>query len=397
MKVTSYLSPFNEHPDVVAQLHFSKNLSLCDCTLRDGEQQAGVVFTKEDKVAIAVKLDQMGIPEIEAGMPTNSQEDEEAVIEIVKRCKKSKITALVRAKEEDVDFVAAHGVWGATLSLPVGDLQRKHKLKWDDDTYIANMRKFTEYAKKKGLYVNLSPYDTTRANPVFLERLLKEVIACGTVDRIRLVDTVGSASPEAIGYMVSFMKGILGDKVALEIHCHDDFGLGAASTIKGAACGADVLSTTINGLGERAGNTATEEVLVALKLLYGVDLGVDLTQLCEVSEMVERLGNAPLQKHKAVVGKHAFSHETGMTVAGILEEPFVAEAYAPELVGQKREILIGKKSGVKSIQAKLKARGIDLSEEKGRDLLTDVKNKAVELKRSLSDEEFFALAGQYTL
>jgi isopropylmalate/homocitrate/citramalate synthase len=215
------------------------------------------------------------------------------------------------------------------------------------------------------------------------------------VDRIRLVDTVGSASPEAIGYLVGHIKGIVGHKVALEIHCHDDFGLGAASTVRGAACGADVLSTTINGLGERAGNTATEEVLVALKLLYGVDLGVDLSQLCEVSEMVERLGNAPLQRHKAVVGKHAFTHETGMTVAGVLEEPFVAEAYAPELVGQKRGILIGKKSGVKSIEAKLKEKGIYLPEEKLRSLLTDVKSRAVKLKGALSDEEFLVLARPY--
>jgi len=395
MRPTSYLSPFNTIPEVVKDIHFSPSLTLCDCTLRDGEQQAGVVLSKQDKVAIALMLDEMRIPEIESGMPANSKEDADAIAEIAKRCKSSRITACVRGLESDFDHAAELGVWGVTISLPVGDLQRKYKLKWDDDTYIANMKKLTAYAKKKGLYVNLSPYDTTRANPVFLDRLMHEVVECGTVDRIRLVDTVGAASPQAIQYMASHIKSILGDKVLLEVHCHNDFGLAVASTLAGAMGGADVLSTTINGLGERAGNTSTEETLMALKMLYGVDLGVDLTKLCAVSKLVEECSNAPLQKHKAVVGKHAFSHESGMVVAGVLEEPFVAEAYAPELVGAKREILIGKKSGAKSLEAKLSENGIKLSEESIRSLLTDVKDMALEKKRSLTNAEFFSLAEKY--
>ena len=154
------LSPFNTLSEVTKNIHFNKNLTLCDCTLRDGEQQAGVVFTKEDKVAIAKLLDEMRIPEIEAGMPCNSQEDADAIAEITDCCKHSRITACVRGLEKDFDLAADIGVWGITISLPIGVLQRKYKLKWDDDTYIANMYRLTEYAKKKGLYVNLSPYDT---------------------------------------------------------------------------------------------------------------------------------------------------------------------------------------------------------------------------------------------
>ena len=395
MRPDWYLSPFNTIPEVTEKFHFNPNLTLCDCTLRDGEQQAGVVFTKEDKVAIAALLDEMRIPEIEAGMPCNSQEDAEAIREIVKQTKNSRITACVRGLEKDFDLAVDLGVWGVTISLPIGDLQRKYKLKWDDDTYIANMRRLTEYAKNKGLYVNLSPYDTTRANPAFLDRVMEECVKCGTVDRVRLVDTVGSANPEAIGYITRRIKNILGDRVWLEVHCHDDFGLGVASTLAGAINGAEVLSTTINGLGERSGNTATEEVLVALKLLYGQDLGVDLTRCVEISRLVEKLANAPLQNHKPVVGRHSFSHESGMVVAGVLEEPFVAEAYRPELVGATREILIGKKSGAKSIEAKLAAKGIVLKDEDVRALLVQVKEKALEVKRSLTDDEFMALVAQY--
>ena len=395
MEQLSYLSPFNTYPEVCGQFAFSKQLTLCDCTLRDGEQQAGIVLSKEDKVAIALAMDAMGIPEIEAGMPCNSVEDAEAIREIVQLCKRSRITACVRGMEADFDLAADLGVWGVTISLPIGTLQRKHKLKWDDDTYIANMKQLTAYAKAKGLYVNLSPYDTTRCDPDFLDRLMAEVVACGTVDRVRLVDTVGAASPEAIAYLTRRMKAILGDKVLLEIHCHDDFGLAVASTLAGALAGADVLSTTINGLGERAGNTATEEILVALKLLYQVDLGADLSKLMAVSQLVERLSNAPLQKHKAIVGKHAFSHESGMVVAGVLEEAFVAEAYRPELVGQQREILIGKKSGAKSLEAKLHQSGIYLDPDAVKHLLQDVKELALVKKRSLTDEEFFYLVTPY--
>lgn len=395
MRPTSYLSPFNEYPEVVKNVSFNKNLTLCDCTLRDGEQQAGVVFTKEDKVAIAELLDAMKIPEVEAGMPCNSQEDADAIAEITKKCHYSRITACVRGLEKDFDLAADIGVWGVTISLPIGVLQRKYKLKWDDDTYIANMYHLTEYAKKKGLYVNLSPYDTMRADPAFMDRVMQEVVKCGTIDRVRLVDTVGAASPEAIRYVAKHIKEILGDKVWLEVHCHNDFGLAVASTLAGAMGGAEVISTTINGLGERSGNTSTEETLMALKMLYGKDLGVDLTKLVEISKLVEEKSNTLLQKHKPVVGKHSFSHESGMVVAGVLEEPFVAEAYAPELVGATREILIGKKSGAKSIEAKLAAKGVALEEEKVKMLLAEVKGMALKVKRSLTDDEFMELVEKF--
>ncbi len=395
MKPTSYLSPFNDFPEVISDIHFNDNLTLCDCTLRDGEQQAGVVFTKGDKVEIAKLLNEMHIPEIEAGMPCNSKEDADAIAEISDTCHFSRITACVRGLEADFDLAKDIGVWGVTISLPIGTLQRKYKLKWDDDTYIANMCRLTEYAKNKGLYVNLSPYDTTRADPAFMDRVMEEAVKCGTIDRVRLVDTVGAASPQAIRYIARRIKDILGSKVWLEVHCHNDFGLAVASTLAGALGGAEVLSTTINGIGERSGNTSTEETLMALKMLYGKDLGVDLTRLVEVSRLVEERSNTLLQNHKPVVGKHSFSHESGMVVAGVLEEPFVAEAYAPELVGAKREILIGKKSGAKSIEAKLLAKGISLEEDRIRALLQDVKQKALEVKRSLTDDEFMLLVNRY--
>lgn len=390
MSRISYVSSFNTETEVAGKFKFSPRLSIVDCTLRDGEQQAGVVFTKEDKVKIARKLDEIGIPEIEAGMPAVSEEDREAVYEMVKAGLNSRITALARPIKSDIDMLADCGVWCATLSIPIGDLQRKFKLGWDNETYIRTLLEMAEYAKKKGLYVNISPYDTTRVGVAFLERVLSEIVKAGTVDRVRLVDTVGSASPPAIKYLVRKMKCILGS-IPIEVHCHNDFGMATACTIAGAETGAEYLSTTINGLGERAGNAPTEEVLVALKFLYGIDLNVKLEKLCEISRLVEELSGAKLQHHKAVVGKHAFSHETGMVVAGIVKNAFVAEAYAPEVVGQKRELLIGKKSGSRVLIKKLEEKGIVLSRAEIGELLKKVKEFAISHKRNLTDEEFFSL------
>ncbi len=172
-----------------------------DCTLRDGEQQAGVAFTKDDKVAIAKKLDEIGIPEIEAGMPAVSDEDRKAVAEMVNSGLTAKIAALARPLKADIDMLADCGVDIATISIPIGDLQREFKLGWDDETYIKTLLESVEYAKKKGLYVNVSPYDNTRVDPNFLTRVLKELVKSGATDRVRLVDTVGAASPP--GHQVS--------------------------------------------------------------------------------------------------------------------------------------------------------------------------------------------------
>jgi len=390
MERKSYVSDFNNAPEVTAQIEISPKLSLVDCTLRDGEQQAGVVFTKEDKVRIAKKLDEIGIKEIEAGMPVASDEDREAVCEMVQAGLKARITALARPSKADVDMLADCGVWCATISIPIGDLQREFKLHWDEETYVRTLLDTAEYAKTKGLYVNISPYDTTRVDPVFLDRVLHEIAKAGTADRVRLVDTVGAASPLAIKYLVRRMKAILGT-IPVELHCHDDFGMATACTLAGAEAGVDYLSTTINGLGERAGNAPTEEVLVALKFLYGIDLGINLEKLKEASELVEELSGVRLQQNKAVVGKHAFCHESGMVVAGLYKNSFVAEAYVPEAVGQKRQILIGKKSGAQSLVKKLEERDLVLSKEEIRELLRKVKDFAISHKRTLSDEEFFDL------
>jgi isopropylmalate/homocitrate/citramalate synthase len=385
-------SPFNQTSG--AAIALGRRILISDCTLRDGEQQAGVVLERAAKVAIARALDSLGIYEIEAGTVASSEEDRLAITDMCQLGLKSKISALCRGINADMDQAAALGVWGARLSFPISLLERKHKLKGiSDDDYLKRTLELCEYGRRKGLNVIFSPYDTTRAEIPFLRRLVGELERAGTVDRLRIVDTTGCALPQAITYIIGQIRAAA-PKLPLEIHCHNDFGLACANTLAGIVAGADYASTTINGLGERSGNAATEEVAMALEVLYGIDTGLNLTRLTEVSLLVAELSGVRTQVNKAVVGESAFRHESGMVVAGLLQDPFTAEAYEPELVGQRRQILLGKKSGLVSIAYKVKEMALPVPEQNFPEMLNRVKQAAVSKHRALTDEEFKALANE---
>lgn len=383
-------SPFNENSG--RKIIPGRQIFFSDCTLRDGEQQAGVVFDRAAKVKIARALDTLGIYEIEAGTVASSEEDRDAIAEICQLGLRSKISVLCRGMKGDIDLAASLGVWGVRLSFPISPLERKYKLKGiADDQYLQQTLELSEHARRKGVQVIFSPYDTTRAELPFLRRLVAELERAGTVDRLRIVDTTGCALPGAIAYLVGQVRE-MAPSLPLEIHCHDDFGLACANTLEGIAAGADYASTTINGLGERCGNAPTEEVAMALEVLYGIDTGLDLTKLTSISRLVADLSGVPTQLNKAIVGESAFRHESGMAVAGVLQDPFTAEPYRPELVGQQRKILLGKKSGLVSISYKVKEMGLPVPEERFPEMLTRVKQAALSKHRALTDEEFKAIA-----
>jgi isopropylmalate/homocitrate/citramalate synthase len=382
------VSPFQEQAGGLDK--FPAQLRVADCTLRDGEQQAGVVFTAREKVAIARQLDALGVYEIEAGTPAVSDDDRDALTEIAHSGLNAKISALALARPADIDVVKQCGAWAVRLSLPIGYVQRANKLRLDDDAYLKKAIEVTTYAREQGLYVIFSPYDTTRCDLAFLQRVVSELTDRGTIDRIRLVDTVGCATPEIMRFLVSEVKKAT--PVALEVHCHNDFGLAVANTIAGAQAGAEYLSVTINGIGERSGNASLEETAVALLVLYGIDIGLDTTKLMAISRLVEEASRVSLQRHKAIVGKNSFAHESGTVVAGLLQQAFTAEPYAPHLVGQTREIVLGKKSGAKSIDVKLSQLGFSASESQRNELLKRIKEEAIRAKSSIPDARFIALA-----
>lgn len=370
--------------------HFAPEIRIADCTLRDGEQQACVVFNQQDKLEIAKILDDLGVYEIEAGTPISSSEDRAAVEAIAGLGLRAKISALARAKREDIAVVKACGAWGVRLSAPVSRLQRDSKLHLTDDQYLKLAIETSAYAKEQDLVCIFSPYDTTRADLDFLRRLLGELSRRGTVDRVRLVDTTGCATPHVVRYLVREMKAA--SDIPIEIHCHNDFGLAVANTIAGAEEGAAYMSVTMNGLGERAGNAALEEVVMALKVLYGIDVGIDTKKLMAASRMIEERSGMRLQMSKPVVGQNVFAHESGMVVAGVLKDPFTAECYVPELVGQQRKIIIGKKSGLASVQFKLGGMGIGSTPQQLERILAVVKSESTRTKCPIDDDRLAVLA-----
>ena len=381
-----YVSNYNFHSEVKEGIKLS-NIEISDCTLREGEQQPGVVLTGEEKIRIAQALDELGIHQIEAGMPAVSPEEEKTITHIAKAGLRAKILAFCRAIKDEIEIARDCGVWGILCSLPSSTLLIEEKLKWPYERVIETAVELTRFAHDQGLYVVFSPFDTTRADFQFLSKYIQNVIAQGHVDRLRLVDTRGCISPHGIDFLIKKIRELT--DLPIEIHCHDDFGLATANTLTAAAAGANVLSTTMNGMGERSGNASTEEVAVALLLLYGLDLRLKYEKLYEVSCLVQELTGVKLQPHKSVVGQNAFTFESGAGLEGFAKgNPFISETYLPEVVGQKFNVLLGKKSGKYSIQMKLKELSLTVPDEKASTLLKEVKEQSERTKRPVSDEDF---------
>jgi isopropylmalate/homocitrate/citramalate synthase len=379
------VSPFNRTGTDASPM-YRRPPRIVDCTLRDGEQQAGIAFSKNDKIELAKELAGLGVSELEIGTPAVSSEDREAAEAIVHAQLGVDVSALARARQDDIALVRDCGVPSVRISYPISERQRAAKTRIDDDEYIDSALTICSYARNQRLHVIFSPYDTTRCNLELLGRLLEAFRREGCVDRVRLVDTAGAASPQAITYLTEYMHRLGG--IPIEVHCHNDFGLATANTIAGALAGGEFLSVTLGGLGERSGNAALEEVVLALRGLYGLEIPIQTERFVGVANEVARRSRIRLQPHKAVVGSNAFAHETGMVVAGVLQDPFTAEPYKPELVGQTRTIILGKKSGRSSIEYKLSEMGIHASEDQLLAVLDLVKNQAIAKGRALSEHEF---------
>ncbi|HHY37844.1 MAG TPA: hypothetical protein GX507_02835 [Clostridia bacterium] len=364
-------------------------MEIHDATLRDGEQTAGVVFRKEDKVAIARALDEIGIHRIEAGMPVVSEEDYEAIRTIAHLGLNAKIMAFCRGNVNDIDKAAQSGVSGVLVELPAGEPRLKYQFRWSEDEVIERAVKAVRRAKEHGLYVTFFPYEATRAEMTFLERLLSVVVKEAKPDAVAVVDTVGCALPETIRYLVREYRRIT--SLPVEVHCHNDFGLGLANELAGLAEGASVAHCCVNGLGERAGNVPTEELVVALEVLLGRDLGIDCSKLMNASKLVRSASGVDISKQKAIVGDHVFSREISVGMDLLFENPLAIMALKASFVGNKSSALIGKKSGTTSIRLKLAQQGLKASDEQVKEISNKVKLRAAELKRTLNDEEFLEI------
>ncbi|MEM2739981.1 MAG: 2-isopropylmalate synthase [Candidatus Bathyarchaeia archaeon] len=366
---------------------------IFDTTLRDGEQTPGVALTPDDKLVIARQLDRLGVDIIEAGFPITSKGEVEAIRRIVSEGLSAKICALSRCAKGDIDAVLNCGVDYIHLFIATSDLHLKYKLKLTREEALSRAIEAIEYAKSHGLYIEFSAEDATRTDLDYLTSFYKSVVEAG-VDKVNIPDTVGTATPSSIARIVSSVGGAIGS-IPISIHCHDDFGLAAANSIAAVEAGARQVHVTVNGLGERAGNAALEEVAVTLKILYGYDIGIKLPLIYETSRFVSRITGVYVQPNKAIVGDNAFTHESGIHTHGVLTHPLTYEPIPPEVVGRRRRLVAGKHAGRHGIMEMLEEMDVKVSDEELKIIVEKVKDLGDKGKR-VTDADLLAIARSVT-
>ena len=371
----------------------SHEIYIVDTTLRDGEQTAGVVFANKEKIRIAKLLGEIGVHQIEAGIPVMGGDEKNVIREIMGMNLGASIMGWNRAVIGDVKESLDCGVDAVAISISTSDIHIKHKLNSTREDVLAKMKAAAEYAKEHDVYVSVNAEDASRSDMEFLIRFAKEAKASGA-DRVRFCDTVGILTPFSTYEKIKQIIEEVG--IDVEMHMHNDFGLATANTLAGLSAGAKYAGVTILGLGERAGNAALEEVVMSLKFLEGIDLNFKTTLFREVSEYVAMAAGRQLPSWKAIVGTNMFAHESGIHADGAIKNPLNYEAFGPEEVGLQRQIVIGKHSGSRAIKTKFAEYGVELSNEEAADILERVRAMSVELKRSLFDKELVYIYEDYT-
>ena len=381
-----WVSPYNFVDEVRGGLDLPEKVEIHDATLRDGEQTPGVVFRKDDKVRIAQMLDEVGVERIEAGMPAVSDEDFAAIKEITRLGLKAKIYAFARAMTVDIDKAVECGCHGVVIEIPIGYPKLAYQFKWTWEDVLRKSIDCINYAKKRNLHTVYFPYDTTRSREEDLTNLLTRLMEVAPPDAIGVVDTMGCALPEAIKYLVRKVKKLTG--LPVEIHTHNDFGMGVATELAAVAAGAEVVHSCVNGLGERTGNAAMEELMVGLHILLGMKTQYRFDKLIKLSELVSSLSGMKLANNKPVVGSGNFIRESGIGIDLVMTKPLAMFGTAPRLTGREAEIVLGKKSGKASITYTLEKMGIkNVSDESVTEMLKEVKEKGTQKKGLLSPEE----------
>lgn len=386
-----FVSPWNYRDEVAAGNRFAPRIEIHDVTLRDGEQQAGMVLTCDDKVRIAERLAAAGVDRIEAGMPLVSPDDEKAVREIVRQRFGAKIFGFARCIEEDVYRNAECGVDGVVIEIPSSFHIIEKAYRWKAEAAVEKAILATRAAKEVGLYTAFFTIDASRADINWLIKLLKEVAAEGHMDSIVLVDTMGVLSPQAVGFFVRKMRAAF-PGIPLEAHFHNDLGLALVNTIEALRLGVPVAHVSVCGIGERSGGAPLEELAVALPALYGANSGIILDKLYELCSLVVKLGGHRLPSNKALVGELLYSIESGIPASWWLRckdtAPTEVFPILNKVTGHREpEILLGKGSGEDSIRLWLSEIGAT-EEDDVRELLFRVKTASLRKKGMLTKREF---------
>jgi isopropylmalate/homocitrate/citramalate synthase len=391
-----FVSPWNYLEEVTKGFNPPRKVKIHDVTLRDGEQQAGIIFTKDEKVRIADKLAEIGVHRIEAGMPVVSPNDEKAIREIVKRKTTAEIFCFCRCMVDDVKRAKDCGVDGIVMEIPASAHLVEHAYKWSLEKAMDLSIQATAFAKEQGLYTVFFTIDATRGDLTWLLDLVEKVAKEGHMDAFTLVDTFGVLNPQAATYFTKKAKERISKP--LEIHFHSDFGLGVANTINAVMAGGEVIHSTVLGIGERAGNAPMEEVALALLTLYGIDVGINFRKLNELSRLVQQLSGSRVPSSRPFIGDGAYTVESGIVTGwynnAYSVDPTLVFPVNPEFVGHDSpKILMGKKSGLDNVNLWSRRLNMELTDAEKDATLKQVKLKSHDLKRVLSEDEFKRIVG----
>jgi homocitrate synthase NifV len=372
-----------------------KNIKIDDTTLRDGEQTAGVVFANDEKIHIAKMLDEIGVHQIEAGIPTMGGDEKEAIKDIASLGLNCSILGWNRAVKSDVDASLECGVDAVAISISSSDIHIEHKLMKSREWVLESMSSTVNYAKDYNLYVSVNAEDASRSDMEFLLQFARTAKEAGA-DRLRYCDTLGILDPFETFMRVKTIIDIV--KIDIEMHTHNDFGMAIANAIAGIKAGATYVNTTVNGLGERAGNASFEELVMALKYIEEIDMGFNTKLFRELSEYVATASARFIPTWKPIVGANLFVYESENRAHAVIVDPSTYELFKPEDVGLERKIIVGKYSGVSALKLKLNSLGYkvkDEEDEEAKEISEITRSKSVALKRSLYDSEIIDVYKSY--
>jgi isopropylmalate/homocitrate/citramalate synthase len=392
-----WVSPFNFLPEVRAQWTVPQSVEIHDVTLRDGEQTARIVFTPQEKIEIATELDRLGVASIEPGLPATA-EDREVISTLASMGLRAKVKPLVRVREDDVAHAIECRADAIVLEFGINPFLLKIVYGITPEELTARVIEFSNVAKSAGLEVEFMGWDTFRIPTLdYVRRFFEPIVDQGSIDRLTVSDTFGMAHPSAVAHMfgelTTWFPGL-----PLGLHVHNDFGLATATALVAVTSGASSVHTSVNALGERAGNVATEEATVALQYLLGIDAGINLSRLTRVSEIVAEVAKRPVAANKPIVGSHLFEVESGIVVhileqmrASTLGETGISP-FPPELVGREPYVIVpGRGTGRHAVQALLRELQIEATDEQMDEITDRVKQLALVLKNALPADVFAAI------